>query len=53
MDFEHPTEWGEACAWKFLIKLSNLMQNIFTDFEHPTPKHPKVSKKSMLTYFAI
>ncbi len=21
------------------------MQNIFTDFEHPTPKHPKVSKK--------
>ncbi len=29
-------EWGEAGAWNFLIKLSNLMQNIFMDFEHPT-----------------
>ena len=35
-NFEHPTEWGEAGAWNFLIKQSNLMQNIFTDFEHPT-----------------
>ena len=53
-DFEHPTEWGEAGAWNFLIKLSNLMQN-FLRILNTLPVRGEVSAWKILmknrTYF--